>query len=46
MIHDHLFGEADETRSNLVEVHVCNIRKKIRPDFITTRRGHGYLIDG
>ena len=46
VIHDHLFGEADETRSNLVEVHVCNIRKKIRPDFITTRRGHGYLIDG
>jgi len=46
VIHDHLFGEEDETRSNLVEVHVSNIRKKIRPDFITTRRGHGYQIDG
>jgi len=46
VIHDHLFGEEDETRSNLLEVHVSNIRKKIRPDFITTRRGHGYQIDG
>jgi two-component system, OmpR family, response regulator len=46
VIHDHLFGEEDETRSNLVEVHVSNIRKKLRPDFITTRRGHGYQIDG
>lgn len=46
MIYDHLFGEDDDSLSNLVEVHVSNIRKKLGKDFITTRRGQGYVIDG
>ena len=46
-LYEHLFSEDDETFSNLLEVHVCNIRKKLGKDFIQTRRGHGYaLIDG
>lgn len=45
MIYDHLFDENDDTLSNLVDVHVANIRKKLGKDFITTRRGQGYLID-
>ena len=44
-IYDHLFDETDDTLSNLVEVHVSNIRKKLGKDFITTRRGQGYQID-
>jgi two-component system OmpR family response regulator len=45
MIYDHLFDETEDTLSNLVEVHVANVRKKLGRDFITTRRGQGYLID-
>ncbi len=46
MIYEHLFGENDDSLSNLVEVHVSNIRKKLGRDFITTRRGHGYMVPG
>jgi two-component system OmpR family response regulator len=46
MIYDHLFNEDDESLSNLVDVHVSNVRKKIGKDFIITRRGQGYMIDG
>jgi two-component system OmpR family response regulator len=31
--------------SNLLDVHISNIRKKLGKDFIKTRRGHGYLLD-
>jgi two-component system OmpR family response regulator len=44
-IYDHLFDEDDDTLSNLVEVHISNIRKKLGKDFIVTRRGQGYMID-
>jgi len=44
-IYEHLFDENDDSLSNLVEVHVSNIRKKLGKDFITTRRGQGYVID-
>ena len=46
MIYDHLFDEHDETLSNLVDVYISNIRRKVGRDFITTRRGQGYIIDG
>jgi two-component system OmpR family response regulator len=46
MIYDHLFNEDDESFSNLVDVHVSNVRKKLGKDFIITRRGQGYIIDG
>jgi two-component system OmpR family response regulator len=45
MLYDHLFDENDATLSNLLDVHVSNIRKKLGHDFITTRRGHGYCIE-
>lgn len=45
-IYDHLFGEDDDSLSNLVDVHVSHIRKKLGPDFIETRRGHGYIVHG
>ncbi|HLW66641.1 MAG TPA: response regulator transcription factor, partial [Gemmataceae bacterium] len=45
-IYDHIFDETDDSLSNLVEVHVSNVRKKLGKDFITTRRGLGYVIDG
>jgi len=44
-LYEHLFDETDDTLSNLLDVHVSNIRKKLGHDFITTRRGHGYAIE-
>jgi two-component system OmpR family response regulator len=45
-LYEHLFDESDDTLSNLIDVHVSNVRKKLGKDFITTRRGEGYIIDG
>jgi two-component system OmpR family response regulator len=45
MIYDHLFDEDDDSLSNLVDVHVSNIRKKLGKDFILTRRGQGYQLE-
>lgn len=44
-LYDHLFDENDDSLSNLLDVHVSNLRKKLGPDLITTRRGHGYSIE-
>jgi len=44
-LYEHLFDEDDSTLSNLLDVHVSNVRKKLGSEFITTRRGHGYSIE-
>jgi two-component system OmpR family response regulator len=44
-LYSHLFDEEDDSFSNLLDVHVSNIRKKLGRDFIQTRRGFGYVID-
>ncbi len=44
MIYEHLFDEDSDTLSNLVDVHIANVRKKLGKDFIATRRGEGYQL--
>lgn len=44
-LYEHLFDETDDTLSNLLDVHVFSIRKKLGADVIVTRRGQGYLVD-
>jgi len=44
-LYDHLFDENDSTMSNLLDVHVSNLRKKLGAEFISTLRGHGYCIE-
>mgnify|MGYP001271763650 FL=1 len=44
-LYEHLFDEADDSLSNLLDVHVSNLRKKLGRDLIATRRGHGYSIE-
>jgi two-component system, OmpR family, response regulator len=44
-LYEHLRGEGDDTLSNVMDVHVSGIRKKLGHRLITTRRGHGYCID-
>lgn len=44
-LYEHLFDENESSFSNLLDVHVSNLRKKLGADLITTRRGHGYCIE-
>jgi two-component system OmpR family response regulator len=44
-LYEHLFDENDDTLSNLVDVHVFSIRKKLGADVIATRRGQGYVVE-
>lgn len=44
-LYEHLFDENDDTLSNLLDVHVHGIRRKLRADLIVTRRGEGYCIE-
>jgi two-component system OmpR family response regulator len=43
-IYEHIYGEADSTFSNVVDVYVANLRKALGREVIVTRRGEGYLI--
>ena len=44
-LYEHLLDDKDDTLSNLVDVHVFGIRKKLGAALITTRRGQGYCIE-
>jgi two-component system OmpR family response regulator len=44
MIYEHLFAEDDDSLSNLVEVYVHSLRRKLGRDTIETRRGQGYVM--
>jgi two-component system OmpR family response regulator len=46
MLYDHLYDEDDDSLSNLIDVHVSNVRKKLGRAIITTRRGQGYVLGG
>jgi two-component system OmpR family response regulator len=43
-LYEHVFDERDESFSNVIDVHVASLRRKLGADFIETRRGQGYLI--
>jgi two-component system OmpR family response regulator len=42
---EHLYGDSEETISNVLDVFVGNLRRKLRTDLVRTRRGHGYIIE-
>lgn len=44
MIYEHVYGENDDTLSNVVDVHVSNLRRKVGQRLIETRRGQGYFV--
>ncbi|MEX2140703.1 MAG: response regulator transcription factor [Pirellulales bacterium] len=44
MIYEHIYGEEDDTLSNVVDVYVSNLRRKLGGELIETRRGQGYII--
>lgn len=41
---EHLFDEHDDSISNVIDVHVSGIRKKLGQHIIKTRRGLGYFV--
>ncbi len=43
-LYEHLFDEDADTLSNLLDVHVSNLRKKLGAGLVTTHRGHGYSV--
>jgi len=44
MIYDHIYNEEDDSLSNVVDVYVSNLRRKLGRDFVETRRGQGYIV--
>jgi two-component system OmpR family response regulator len=46
MIYDALYGEDDDTLSNVVDVYIANLRKRLGAELIETRRGEGYIVRG
>ena len=45
-IYDHVYDEREDTLSNVVDVFIAALRRKLGAGVIRTRRGHGYIIDG
>ncbi|MDZ8118319.1 response regulator transcription factor [Pontiella agarivorans] len=43
-LYEHLFNEDDDSLSNVLDVHVCNARRKLGGAYIKTRRGLGYTM--
>ncbi|QBG49162.1 response regulator transcription factor [Verrucomicrobia bacterium S94] len=43
-LYEHLFNEDDDSLSNVLDVHICNARRKLGGEYIKTRRGIGYTI--
>lgn len=46
VLFDHIFDEHADPNSNLLDVHVSGIRRKVGRDVILTRRGQGFYIEG
>jgi two-component system OmpR family response regulator len=44
-LYEHVLDENDDTLSNLMDVHVFSIRRKLGQQLISTRRGMGYCIE-
>jgi two-component system OmpR family response regulator len=44
-IYDHIYDEDTDVLSNVIDVHVAALRRKLGADVIRTRRGEGYIID-
>lgn len=43
-LREHVYGDDDSREANAIEALVSRLRRKIGPDVVETRRGHGYKI--
>ena len=46
MLYEHLYCEEEDTLSNVMDVYISNLRRKLGRDFVSTRRGEGYILVG
>ena len=44
-IYEHVYDEHEDTLSNVIDVFIATLRRKVGAEIIRTRRGHGYVID-
>jgi two-component system OmpR family response regulator len=44
-LYEHIYDEGDHTLSNLLDVHIFSLRKKLGAQLITTHRGQGFSIE-
>jgi two-component system OmpR family response regulator len=42
---EHLYDEDVEVESNVIDVYVASLRRKLGQEFIRTQRGRGYVVD-
>jgi len=45
MLYEHIYDDRDDSMSNLAEVYVSSVRRKLGHGLIRTCRGVGYIID-
>lgn len=45
MLYEHIYDDRDDSMSNVVDVYVARLRKKLGHEVITTYRGAGYIIN-
>jgi two-component system OmpR family response regulator len=43
-LYEHVFDENDDSLSNVIDVHIGKLRKKLGRDFISTHHGQGYSV--
>jgi two-component system OmpR family response regulator len=42
---EHLYSESSDVFSNVIDVHIAALRRKLGPEVIHTRRGQGYIVN-
>ena len=42
---EHIYSEASDVFSNVIDVHIAALRRKLGPAVIHTRRGQGYIVN-
>jgi two-component system, OmpR family, response regulator len=45
-LYEHLYERDEDTASNVLDVYVAGLRRKLGRDLVRTRRGEGYVLDG
>jgi two-component system, OmpR family, response regulator len=42
---EHIYSESSDVFSNVIDVHIAALRRKLGPTVIQTRRGKGYIVN-
>jgi DNA-binding response OmpR family regulator len=42
---EHIYSESTDVFSNVIDVHIAALRRKLGSDVIQTRRGQGYIVN-